>query len=1430
MLPCNGVSRIKLKRDSFKQNNKLEPNKRRWTGPKTVSGLNPLADRGIQVQGQDSSPAPEAADVVSSERNAQEICATASADPVPPSNFDGQASSKQDAHAEHDDCRGRYNQGDSPSGATGSTYISGTAETPDGSVKEWDVCLARNPDCERMRQTDVEGTASVLPRCDDNGPVVCFCEKDKTCPMKNISESPSSPVRRVSPLILRRVTVNGFAFRDENENSGLSLDEEEEEEEEEDNSRNEGSDSEVNSPESFSCQRTQAYIFFPQSSCARTCKIWPFPRMGPPNKLRSLHRTGPRWIVTTSFPATVQTSLGEEPECLSDTDVQNKLSKPTKQSKSTDEARDVLEGQLLSSAPGEKPPTDMLGVLERTLEDRAESLYNPRGTLTRDIFHISKLSDHNTCSALGEKPPTCTLERTWKCLVDSPRVILTHVSKPAELESNQSLKNAFEDALEYSASVVTEQSNNYKLNGHGYAASLEGNVFLKNHPLLKKSNQKVLSSGSTNQSDVPVNRQEQPKLLKDSLDPKPVIQTSRAPSFEDQEGKENGGRQTLYNPGLLSEICLKVKMLKAQHSSLVTTSSSVDQDTKSVTPNSVARTPDSIPDCSGEGKRMQVFDSYSITDSSEDENKNVTSLSSDEESVEHHAAEILWSDDDDDGTCQIKNKEQGSTPPSSQMVADSFLDVSRAYEEDVLILDVIQDDPELFGAVVTETVSKQDGLTKENEENEETQLKTESKLQTGNHCKIVWDLKTDCISKYQSTAAEVKMENMKDGGSVTVKETQSYRAQPSQGMDTLKSENATDCNNNREMRDTNSLNALTVINTSAARLVMDTCCNEREMTAKETSALRPLNSSYCWYYFSEYSTCLRSTCWFLHIPRDGDEKFCMDTVKKFCHVGKHALILRAVEVFMGYYNRCSPSVSFSQEVVNSLLSSLLNMCFLREFEAVINLLLTHKRLPPPEFMLAVFKLVRERGLINTVPQLIHLTSKIVEAGCVFSVDQCEVMQSHLQMMQVPRQQMDIFLAVKCRALVTNPHTSEQSDLAQAVVRVEMLKHQDDWTGLALVFCSVCVGSHSPTELLRFCCCVTMALLNESKDKLALPYELFAESVCQQASSNEMIKTFLGRIGVSLIFRYHRTQEWNKGVKLVSVMFRLHIEFITQKGIMGNEHRVSRCQLVTVATELFLHSGSIEGALKMLRADGWFVSSSMWPCEQADIESRKHIMTLLAGKTSHRDTFEILTNLPGLRQPINGVQINDYTEMFSAHLRLCVIKQTLPVAADIVDFMLIQGMVPETLQLQNLIHKLGKQNNWSRARALFKRARSAGFYSAVVCERDGLFLPCSLSEIEMTLAFEMFITIINTNPLAPAGSSQPLLITLRRHAGVEDVTESVYLAAGCRLLSAALIPNPKLSIRYTAVNQIQEQLFQLDRASAHKWFLQNERWAQEIWAS
>lgn len=49
---------------------------------------------------------------------------------------------------------------------------------------------------------------------------------------------------------------------------------------------------------------------------------------------------------------------------------------------------------------------------------------------------------------------------------------------------------------------------------------------------------------------------------------------------------------------------------------------------------------------------------------------------------------------------------------------------------------------------------------------------------------------------------------------------------------------------------------------------------------------------------------------------------------------------------------------------------------------------------------------------------------------------------------------------------------------------------------------------------------------------------------------------------------------------------------------------------------------------------WFLSSSLWPCEAADLESRIHVLMRLAEKTSHRDTLEALCNLPGLKEP-NG---------------------------------------------------------------------------------------------------------------------------------------------------------------------------------------------------
>lgn len=56
----------------------------------------------------------------------------------------------------------------------------------------------------------------------------------------------------------------------------------------------------------------------------------------------------------------------------------------------------------------------------------------------------------------------------------------------------------------------------------------------------------------------------------------------------------------------------------------------------------------------------------------------------------------------------------------------------------------------------------------------------------------------------------------------------------------------------------------------------------------------------------------------------------------------------------------------------------------------------------------------------------------------------------------------------------------------------------------------------------------------------------------------------------------------QGRRVAEVMSCSKINYSTMMGLFGNENRASRCFLVTVATELFLLSGSIEGALNTLR--------------------------------------------------------------------------------------------------------------------------------------------------------------------------------------------------------------------------------------------------------
>lgn len=75
---------------------------------------------------------------------------------------------------------------------------------------------------------------------------------------------------------------------------------------------------------------------------------------------------------------------------------------------------------------------------------------------------------------------------------------------------------------------------------------------------------------------------------------------------------------------------------------------------------------------------------------------------------------------------------------------------------------------------------------------------------------------------------------------------------------------------------------------------------------------------------------------------------------------------------------------------------------------------------------------------------------------------------------------------------------------------------------------------------------------------------------------------------------------------------------------------------------------------------------------------------------------------GLLLPPDLVNVSNYFSIFNAHLLLCVDRQALPAASDLADFMLAKQLPVEPSLLQQLLQKLAKQNQWLRARELFKR--------------------------------------------------------------------------------------------------------------------------------
>ncbi|XP_004614659.2 protein TOPAZ1 [Sorex araneus] len=592
---------------------------------------------------------------------------------------------------------------------------------------------------------------------------------------------------------------------------------------------------------------------------------------------------------------------------------------------------------------------------------------------------------------------------------------------------------------------------------------------------------------------------------------------------------------------------------------------------------------------------------------------------------------------------------------------------------------------------------------------------------------------------------------------------------------------------------------------------------------------------YCKFHFNTLRGCERTQCKFAHLPEQGDEKICMDIFKKYISINEVCLLQRAANMFMEYYRKFPPSIHFDLQVLNDLLISLLKHCLLKEVFQVVNLSIMVKIMPALNILLKIFEHVAVMKLRNTVPVLIDILRKLVEAGMVLEPEHFNYIIKLLYQVQASKQEITAVLDIKSRLQMRQLKKTWKCDLESALNEIEICKEKGDWTKLGNVYINVKMGCENFADFQRFCICVTETLTKDcNEERPGVPFCEFAEAVSKDPQHSEVDKTLLGRIGISALYFHHKVLQWSKGRKVLDKLYELKIHFTSLKGLTGPEKLASRCQIVNIAVEIFLKSGSLDGALWVLRESKWTINTPLWPCDRLDVLNRHNLLCTIAheilAKSLYRQTFEVLQNLPGLQNSQETVVVSQYSLLFNKLLDACIESNSLGMSSSVAEFMISKNIPIDFSFLRRLITSLGRSSLWLKARAHYRNAVLLGCYPILEGNfyRKLLMLPSYLSEIEMLFAIEIFLVSNASSIQSPGPSTQTLQIVLKRCEENKTRSKDDYQAAVERLIMAARISDPKLFVKHMTVNVNKEQVYSMEHCSALKWLKGNMKWAGKFW--
>ncbi|NWH29068.1 TOPZ1 protein, partial [Chloropsis hardwickii] len=595
-----------------------------------------------------------------------------------------------------------------------------------------------------------------------------------------------------------------------------------------------------------------------------------------------------------------------------------------------------------------------------------------------------------------------------------------------------------------------------------------------------------------------------------------------------------------------------------------------------------------------------------------------------------------------------------------------------------------------------------------------------------------------------------------------------------------------------------------------------------------------LPRKYCRYYFMTSRGCERTKCWFCHVPGQGDEKICMAILKTYISIKESGLLKRAVQIFVQYYKEVTPGVDFASEVLNDLLVSLLNNCLLQEVFQILNVIVQIKTLPAVDVLLKVFEHVASLNIRNAVPTLISTFCKLTDAGMFLKLEHFDYIIKLLRQLQVSSWEMSTVLNIKSRFKERYFEKTWIFDYNLAVAEIQHCKEKRDWTKLGALYLNARTGCEHFDDLQKLFLSIAEILTNDSEtDRPGVPFCDFADIVMKNSQHNKADRLFIGRTGISVMFSYHKVLQWIKGRKVLDKLHELQIHFTLLKGLIGAGRSASRCQIVNKAAEIFLFSGNLDGATRVLRESEWITDAPLWPCDKMDILKRHNLLCAIVHKylrkSLFRQAFEVLQNLPGLQKHSDIIDPSQYSCLFNELINACFENKNLGVSSSAVDFMLSKKIAIDFVLLRGLITALGRSSLWSKARTYYKNALSLGCYP----ELQGnlyhklLKIPSYLSDVEMLLTIEIFLVSNASDIQSSRTTSQTLQIILKRS---EDTVQnnSAYHEAMERLIQAAHLSDPKLFLKRMTMNVNMEEVYSLEHSSALKWLQENMKWAEKVW--